>query len=266
MFTGFPTNTVILIVATMVASASAAWFMLSQALKRLSLAQSIQRRWRWSAAILLVAWLLSRLALAAYLPGEAGLAAQFQITFAFLGFGLLVGILPLLFSPVFRQLVRAVPETWPIGVHAVRLAGFLFLALMDMGLLPAEFALSAGYGDMFAGLLALGVVYLLAKRKPYARQLAIAWNLYGLTDFVGALVTGGLFIPPFAARLAGAGISLDYLNYVLVIPAFGIPLYASLHIYSLFQLASQRVGETTRSEGAPGGKPVLPGEQRSAHL
>jgi hypothetical protein len=71
----------------------------------------------------------------------------------------------LLISPTFRQLVRAIPETWLVGIHTIRVAGFLFLALMDMGLLPAEFALSASYGDMIVGLLALAMVYLLAKRK-----------------------------------------------------------------------------------------------------
>jgi hypothetical protein len=91
---------------------------------------------------------------------------------------MLAGILPLLISPTFRQIVRAVPETWLVGIQAIRVAGFLFLALMDMKLLPAEFALPAGYGDVTVGLLALGMVYLLANRKPYARALAIGWKCW----------------------------------------------------------------------------------------
>lgn len=139
MSINFPTNTVVVIIATMIASGAAAWFILSQGLDRLPLAQSIRRRWRWGAAILLSTWLLTRLALAVYPPGDAILATQFLITFTFLGLGLLAGILPLLLSPVFRQILHAVPETWLVGIHAARLAGFLFLALMDMNLLPAEF-------------------------------------------------------------------------------------------------------------------------------
>jgi hypothetical protein len=257
MSIGFPTHTVILIVATMIASASAAWFLVSQGLRRISLAPPGLRAWRWGAALVLAAGLLLRLALAAYPPAGPALATQFTITFGFLGAVMLAGILPLLVSPRFRQLLRSIPASWPVGVHAVRLAGFLFLALLDMRLLPAEFALSAGYGDMAVGLLALGLVFLLARGTPGVRPLLVVWNGLGLLDFAAALVTGGLYLPPFAARLAAAGVSLDYLNYVLVIPAFGVPLYALLHLYSLYQIAARRREEAMRT-------PAFRGEQRSA--
>jgi hypothetical protein len=246
MSIGFPTNVVVLIIATMIASGTAWWFILSQGLERLPIAPGARSRWRWGAAILLSTWLLARLALSLYPPAGPALATQFLITFTSLGLGLLAGILPLLISPVFRQILRAVPETWLVGIHAARLTGFLFLALMDMKLLPAEFALSAGYGDMTVGLLALGLVYLLAKRKPYARALVIGWNLLGLLDFVSALTTGGIYIVPFATQLAASGISTIYLNYVLIVPSFGVPLYASLHIYSLFQMFSSRGARESR--------------------
>ncbi len=144
----------------------------------------------------------------------------------FLVLGTLAGILPLLISPVFRQIVRAIPETWLVGIQAIRVAGFLFLALMDMRLLPAEFALPAGYGDVTVGLLALG---------------AIGWNALGLLDLVSALTTGIIYIGPFAAQVAASGGSPLYLNYVLIIPSFGVPLFALLHVYSLFQILSARV-------------------------
>jgi hypothetical protein len=131
---------------------------------------------------------------------------------------------------------------------------------MDMQLLPGEFALPAGYGDMTVGLLALGMVYLLAQRKPYARVLAIGWNLLGLLDFVGALITGILYIGPFAAQLAASGISPLYVNYVLIVPSFGVPLYTLLHIYSLFQLVSARAGKTTPGLEAPPHTPVFASE------
>ena len=61
-------------------------------------------------------------------PGDEVLATQFLITFISLGYGLLVGML-LLTSSVFRQILRAVPASWLVAPHAIRLAGFLFLAL-----------------------------------------------------------------------------------------------------------------------------------------
>jgi hypothetical protein len=186
----------------------------------------------------------------------------FLITF--LSLGMLAGILPLLLSPTFRQIVRAIPQTWLVGVHAVRLAGFLFLALADMRLLPAEFALPAGYGDMAVGLLALWLVYLLVKQKPYARSLVIGWNVLGLLDFIVAITTGISEIGPYSAQLAASGVSLFYLSFVFIIPSFGIPLYALLHIYSLYQMLSRRVVET--KQGVQESAPVFPGEQRTVQL
>jgi hypothetical protein len=251
MSIGFPTNTVVMIIVTMIASGASSWFILSRGLGRLPVAQHVRRTWRWGAALLLITWLLVRLALAVYPPGGTPLATQFSITFTLAGLGFLAGILPLLISPVFRQVVHTVPETWLIGLHAIRLAGFLFLALLDMKLLPAEFALSAGYGDMTVGLLALGLVYLFAQRRPAARALAIGWNLLGLLDFVAALTTGFIYLTPFAVQLAASGVPQSYLNYVLIIPSFGVPLYASLHIYSLFQLLSGRVRASNENVETP---------------
>jgi hypothetical protein len=245
MTVGFPTNTVIWIVVAMIGAGAGSWFSLSRGLQQLPISQTVRRGWSWGAAVVLSAWLIARLALALNAPGDAFPAPPVSITFLIVG--LLVGIVPLLLSPVFRQTICAIPETWLIGIHAIRVGGFFFLALMDMKLLPAGFAVPAGYGDMTVGLLALGVVYLLGRQKPYARALAIVWNLLGLLDFVGALTTGFIFIGPFAAQLAASGVSLGYLNYVFIIPTFGVPLFALLHLYSLFQLLSVR-GERTEQE------------------
>jgi hypothetical protein len=156
-----------------------------------------------------------------------------------------------LLSPFFRQIVRAVPETWLVGIHAIRVFGFLFLALMDMNLLPAQFALPAGYGDILVGLLALAIINLLAKRHPYARTLAIGWNILGLLDFTVALMTGIIYIGPFADQLATSGVSLSYLNYVLIVPTFGVPLFTVLHIYSLFQMLSSPAEKTKQNIKIP---------------
>jgi hypothetical protein len=265
MAINFPLNTIVLTLFTMIASSAGAWFILSQGLKRIPIAEHQRATWRWTAAILLSAWLLVRLALAMYPPGDAPLANQFLITFISLGFGLAVGILPLLVSPLFRRILHAVSESWLIAPHAIRLAGFLFLALMDMKLLPPEFALSAGYGDFTTGLLALGMVYLFEKKKPYARALAIGWNALGLLDFISALITGAIYIVPFASQLASSGVSLNYLNYVLIVPSFGVPLYASLHIYSLFQMFTKRADEKKQDIEELAQAPAFQAERRSIH-
>ena len=236
MSTGFPTNTIFLIVIAMIGLGVSVWFTLSQALKRVSIAPSVRRMWSWGVAIVLSVWLFVRLELAVNPPGNSVIGVPLFV--AFIVFGLSAGILPLVISPVFRQIIRSTPATWLVGIHTIRAAGFLFLALLDMKLLPPEFALPAGYGDMMVGLLALAVIYSLAKRKPYARALTIAWNILGLLDFITALTTGNIYLGPFASQLTASGISPLYLNYVLIIPTFAVPLLTVLHLYSLVQMLS----------------------------
>jgi hypothetical protein len=245
----FPTNTIVVIVLGMIGVGAAFWFVLSHLLRHLPLTPHTRQTWRWGAALVLLVWLTVCVAAAINPPGGAVVPPLFPLIF--LVGGLLVGTIPLLLSPAFRQSLRAIPPTWLVGIHAIRVGGFAFLALLDMKLLPAAFALPAGYGDMSVALLSLGVVYLLATQHPAARVLAIGWNVLGLLDFAIAVVTGVLSLVPFLTQLAASGVSPLYLNYVLIRPAFGVPLYALLHLYSLFQMVRGRAQEA-KPEGEPG--------------
>ncbi|HEX4644278.1 MAG TPA: hypothetical protein VH598_01590, partial [Verrucomicrobiae bacterium] len=154
--------------------------------------------------------------------------------------------LALVFSPIFRQAARSIPQNRLIGFQFVRVGGFVFLALLDMRLLPPQFALPAGYGDIIVGLTAPLVVYALNKNKPYSRELAIAWNFLGLLDFLIALVTGFTFIGPYVRRLARTGQSIAYLDYVLMIPGFAVPIFVFMHIRSLLDLLKRKGAKTNQ--------------------
>jgi hypothetical protein len=239
----FPTNIVVLITAAMIQAGVCAWLLLSATLSRLPLAPHTKRNWRCGAGILLTAWLVVRFVMQVSPPGGGVLGAK--ATVAFVVFGIVAGTLPLWISPTFRQIIHAMPSTWIIGIQAGRIVGGLFLALLDMKLLPPEFARPAGYGDVTVAVLSMVVVYLLATRKPYARAAAIGWNLLGILDLIVALITGVTYIPPFVRHLAVTGVSTLYVNYVLIIPAYGVPLMSVFHAYSLHQLFSQNTNSTT---------------------
>lgn len=240
----FPTNIVVLITAAMIQGGLCAWLLLSATLSRMPLAPRTKRNWRWGAGFLLTAWLAVRLVLQVSPPSGVVLGAK--ATVAFVVFGMVAGTLPLWISPTFRQIIQVTPATWFIGFHAGRFVGGLFLALLDSKLLPPEFALPAGYGDVLVAALSLVVVYLLATKKPYARTAAIGWNLLGILDFMVALITGVTYIPSFVRQLAMTGASTAYVNYVLIIPAYGVPLMSLFHVYSLHQLF-QRDRDSTKS-------------------
>ncbi len=253
MFTGFPTNIVVLIVAAMVATTVAAWYALSLGIKRVTASKRQSQAILWVAAIYLAALFIARLALSIISASSEGRSSSSLIggetqtlMIAFITIGLVAGLLPLIVSSYFRRVVLAIPENWLVGIHAIRLGGFAFLALADMKLLPAGFALPAGYGDVTAGLLAVGVVFLLASKKPYARPLAFAWSAFGLLDLINAEVSGIVLIPPYLASLGAAGVPLGYFQYVLIIPSFIVPILFTLHVYYLYQLLSVPAARTQK--------------------
>src|SRR4051812_15366289 len=106
MSIGFPTNTVILIVAAMLAAGVGAWLCVVQGVRQTLAGALARRAWNWGVALALIILLLAliilllaRLALALRAPGEALLGPG--ISLAFLVGALLVGLIPLLISPTF---------------------------------------------------------------------------------------------------------------------------------------------------------------------
>ena len=238
MVLDFPTNTAFLILMSMIGIGTLSWFTLSQGFEHTPIAAGKRLGWRWGIAIVLIAWLVIRVGLVFFAPGRTALSAPYVA--GFLTIGLFLGLTPLLFSPTFRQAVASIPLPRLVGLQTIRVIGVFFITLLDMKLLPAQFALPAGYGDVIVGLLAVWMVYLLNTKNTSARLMIVLWTLLGLLDLLTALVTGIMFIPAFANQVVASGGSVQYLNYVLLIPTYGVPLAILFHIYTLFQLLGVR--------------------------
>lgn len=234
----FPINTALLITVSMIGIGTISWFSLSQGLEQLSIAPGIRRGWRWGIAIVLVAWLVIRVGSAFFWPVRTVLSVPYVAGFVAVGMSL--GLVPLFFSPIFRQAVAAISLSRLVGLQMMRVIGVFFITLLDMKLLPAQFALPAGYGDVIVGLLAMWLVYTLNTKKTSASTLIVLWTILGLLDLLIALTTGVTFIPAFARQVVASGGSVLYLNYVLLIPTYGVPLAVLFHIYTLFKLLGVR--------------------------
>src|SRR5258706_14707149 len=62
----------------------------------------------------------------------------------------------LFFSASYRELADRTPMHWLIASNFIRIGpGIAFLGLLDMGLLPHDLAIQAGYGDIIAGITGL---------------------------------------------------------------------------------------------------------------
>jgi hypothetical protein len=76
-------------------------------------------------------------------------------------------------------------------LHATRHMGLVFLVpTVAGGVLPAAFAAAAAYGDLLAGVLALGALVALRARASVARPLTWLFNVVGLLDLVNAFYQG----------------------------------------------------------------------------
>jgi hypothetical protein len=138
-------------------------------------------------------------------------------------------------------LLDATPAQWLVGLQVYRVFGGMFLVNWARGLIPGEFALPAGIGDVAVGVLALPAALYVATGTMWGRRLGIAWNVLGLLDFASAISTGFMTSPgPFQL------LALDHPNTLVgtyptvMIPGFSVPTSIVLHILSIWQLV--RIG------------------------
>jgi hypothetical protein len=130
----------------------------------------------------------------------------------------------------FRQFVISLRPRALTLVQSVRIAGIVFLALGTYKILPAFFALSAGWGDIIVGATAPFAALWLA--NPAHRRGFIFWQLLGIADLVNALTLGTLtgFIDPHG--ISTAAMTVLPMSYI---PTFAVPVFLILHIISIAQ-------------------------------
>lgn len=92
-------------------------------------------------------------------------------------------------SMAFQGYIRSLDPLHLTLFHVWRiLAGFTFLYYGSQNLLPQQFVTNAGYGDLIVGFL----VPLVLIAKP-SRNKYVAFHIFSLLDFVGAVGTGLTF-------------------------------------------------------------------------
>jgi len=133
-------------------------------------------------------------------------------------------------SPGFRQFLLSLSPRALTLVHSVRIAGIVFLALATYKILPAYFALSAGWGDIIIGATAPFAALYLA--NPAHRKGFIFWQFLGIADLVNALALGTLsgFIDPHG--ISTAAMTVLPMSYI---PTFAVPVFLMLHLVSIAQ-------------------------------
>ena len=129
-------------------------------------------------------------------------------------------------SPTWRARIDAVSLPWLIGLHAMRAPiGLGLLLAYQRGMLPAAFAVKAGWGDLAVGLGAIAAA-LAARTAPPPRWL-IGWNLLGAIDIAVAVGTAQYLFVVEREPLLTAG--APHLPFILL-PGFIVPLVIATHV------------------------------------
>jgi hypothetical protein len=153
-------------------------------------------------------------------------------------------------SAGFRQFILSLSPRAVTLVQSVRVAGIVFLALGTYKILPAYFALSAGWGDIIIGATApLAAIWL---ANPAHRRGFIFWQFLGIIDLVNALALGTLagFIDPHG--ISTAPMAVLPMSYITT---FAVPVFFILHIIGIAQArrwpATVFAGSGTRFQTVP---------------
>ena len=133
-------------------------------------------------------------------------------------------------SPGFRQFVLSLNPRAVTLVQGVRVAGIVFLALGTYRILPAYFALSAGWGDIIIGATAPFAALWLA--NPAHRKGFIFWQFLGIADLVNALALGTLAEVIDPHGIPTAPMAVLPMSYITT---FAVPVFFILHIISIAQ-------------------------------
>lgn len=132
---------------------------------------------------------------------------------------------------------------WALGVdpralvlvHVTRFVGFYFLVLYGRGELPWAFAVPGGLGDIAVAALALVLAATVNPAAPAGRRLLLAWNMFGLVDIAGVVLT--------ASRLAIADpASMEALLRMplSLLPTFLVPIIIATHVMLFVRLLRVR--------------------------
>lgn len=177
-----------------------------------------------------------------YFLGNLGFWANPTILpFIAVGFAALFFWIRFLYKLTFLQkIISTIPVYWLVGIQVFRVMGIEFLSFHALGLIPGEFAIPTGWGDVLVGITAIPVVMFLWTKQPFAKKLAIWWNYLGIADLALALTLGIATFPrPFQILPTQPDNLLIALYPLVMVPLFAVPLSLLIHLFALKALKRQ---------------------------
>ena len=180
-------------------------------------------RGQWIVIVVLVGWLA-----VALVVGATGVMSRLPVPPPIIAVALTFLLLVLMrVSRGAQGAVRQFGARALVAFHGIRLPiGAYFLVLEGRHVLPAAFAIPAGWGDVVVGLAAIAVAAWCCPVTTSGRRIGLmVWNVAGLVDILGVLANGiRIFAgdPGFATPFMILPLSL--------LPTFIVPLVIVSHV------------------------------------
>ncbi|MGB5473973.1 MAG: hypothetical protein WBQ78_10905 [Gammaproteobacteria bacterium] len=141
-------------------------------------------------------------------------------------------------STDFRSWMTGIDTGLLVILHSWRMVGLGFLFLYAHDVLPGLFAWLAGVGDMLAAFGAMLIGSALLRGRPVPRSTLLAWNSFGLLDFVIAVSVG----TALRSSYFGGAVSTDAMAQLplSLVPTVIVPLYVITHLVIFLQLRERK--------------------------
>ena len=181
--------------------------------------------------VFLASWLF-----VAVLVGYSGVLRTTRLPMPALGMAITFTLLvALALRRDYRERALAVGVRALIALHLTRFVGFYFLKLYNDGVLPRDFAVPAGWGDIVVAVLAVIILVAFRPQTRAGRSAIFVWNIIGLADILMVLAAGArLFGRDALMQAAFTGLPLSLL------PTFLVPLIIVTHVLIFVWWARQR--------------------------
>lgn len=179
-----PDYAVLLIFGTVIFLSSGVSVLITYGLSAAALPDAEKRRFARRIGLYFLIWISLALALAysnVLVPRDDQV---FPILGALILGSTILGSVLLFTSQNAKAVLDAIPVHWLATIQIYRIIGTVFLLLHADGLLSAYFALSTGWGDIFIGVTAPIVGYLLWKDAARFRSIGLAWCVVGIGDLL----------------------------------------------------------------------------------
>lgn len=138
------------------------------------------------------------------------------------------------------SLGRAVTNRIDLGLIAAyqipRVMGGVFLIGWIAGVIPWQFALPAGLGDIWAGVAGYRAWSAIRRGAADARRKLVQANVIGMLDFLVAVLAGIMTSEGFLHVWAKDAPNIINLHPLAIFPGFFVPLFLAFHLLSISRL------------------------------